>query len=142
MTVTLATTLVLAAGSALVFGSIGPNVLSCFRIAAIRWAVKTAMHARTCSLLGATVCCPSSAMLMTLGRLSWLPSSHRRLRCREMLPGHSRLAMALALTVRLAYLLSLLAAFPLQASETLACRYCDQRFQLPWLVCSSLHAHG
>ena len=76
------------------------------------------------------------------GGPSWLPSPHHWLRCRELLPGHPRLAMALALTVRLAYLLSLLAAFPLQASETLACCYCDQRFQLPWLVCSSLHVHG
>ncbi|PRW39228.1 putative sodium-coupled neutral amino acid transporter 6 [Chlorella sorokiniana] len=72
--VTLVTTLVLAMGSALVFGgSIGPNVLSCFKIAALR----------------------------------------------ELLPGHDRLALVLALTVRLAYLLSLLAAFPLQAGTCL-----------------------
>ena len=36
---------------------------------------------------------------------------------RELLPGHSRLALGLALTVRLAYLLALLAAFPVQVGD-------------------------
>lgn len=44
---------------------------------------------------------------------------------RELLPGHDRLALALALTVRLAYLLSLLAAFPLQVNGiALVCCCC------------------
>lgn len=36
---------------------------------------------------------------------------------RELLPGHSRLALGLALTVRLAYLLALLATFPVQVGD-------------------------
>lgn len=54
---------------------------------------------------------------------------------RELLPGHDRLALALALTVRLAYLLSLLAAFPLQVNGiALVCCCCVQhscRWSLP-----------